>query len=251
MPTILVVDDEPDIRMFVRFTLGMDHHDVVEAANGREALEAVAQHRPDLIVLDVMMPEVSGWDTLTALKADGDDRIREIPVVMLTALSAPIDRAKGGIEGAVRYLAKPIAPDELRETVSAALGGGPEPAQRRQAQQRALEDLARLERGDTSARPAVTVPRPRLSGLEGVRSQEKPSAIAAAPDLRGAAAALTSKQIELLQAVRHHPTVLAAAAALGMSRSNVYASLRRIARRLSVHSVTELIEHVRAGRVVD
>ena len=125
MPTILVVDDEPDIRMFVRFTLGMDHHEVIEAANGREALEAIAVRRPDLVLLDVMMPEVSGWDALTALKADDDERVREIPVIMLTALSGGVDRAKGGIEGAVRYLAKPISPEDLRATVQEALAGGP------------------------------------------------------------------------------------------------------------------------------
>jgi CheY-like chemotaxis protein len=248
--TILVVDDEPDIRMFVRFTLGMDHHDVVEAANGREALEAVSLHRPDLILLDVMMPEVSGWDALTALKADGDDRVREIPVVMLTALSSGVDRAKGGIEGAVRYLSKPIGPEELRSTVLEALAGGPEPEQRLQAQRRALEDLARMERGD-EGRPRAEVPRTRFAGLEGVRPAERPSAVSSAPDLRQAAASLTPKQLELLRSVRTAPTVLAAASELSMSRSNVYASLRRIARRLSVRSVTELIEHVRDGRVVD
>lgn len=251
MPTILVVDDEPDIRMFVRFTLGMDHHEVIEAANGREALEAIAVRRPDLVLLDVMMPEVSGWDALTALKADDDERVREIPVIMLTALSGGVDRAKGGIEGAVRYLAKPISPEDLRATVQEALAGGPEPEQRRQAQRRALEDLARIERGDEGATPGASSPRPRFSGLEGLRPAERPAAVATATDLRDAAADLTPKQIELLRTVRQAPTVLAAAAELSMSRSNVYASLRRIARRLSVRSVTELIEHVRAGRVVD
>jgi DNA-binding response OmpR family regulator len=247
--TILVVDDEPDIRLFVRMTLGIDHHDVVEAANGREALEAVSTHHPDLILLDVMMPEVSGWDALTALKAHDDDRVREIPVVMLTALGSGVDRAKGGIEGAVRYLAKPIGPDELRATVQEALAGGPEPAQRLHAQRRALEDLARLERGDHGS-PVPDGPRPRFSGLETARPADR-SATASAPDLREAAAGLTPKQLDLLRTVRRAPTVLAAASELSMSRSNVYASLRRIARRLSVRSVTELIEHVRDGRVVD
>jgi DNA-binding CsgD family transcriptional regulator len=70
------------------------------------------------------------------------------------------------------------------------------------------------------------------------------------PDLAALAAGLTPKQRELLEAVRVAPTVLQAASSLSMSRSNVYASLRRIARRLGVRSVTELLEHVRAGRVV-
>ncbi len=252
MATILVVDDEADIRTLVRFTLGIDDHEVLEAGNGQEALDLVARHRPDLIVLDVMMPEISGWDTLAALKADPDDEVREIPVVMLTALSSPLDRAKGGIEGAVRYLAKPIAPDELRESVNEALQGEAEPLQRRKAQQRALEDLARMERGSSAPPDIVTFgSRPRLTGLEGARSVERQPVPAPTPDRRSLVSELTEKQQELLQAIRRAPTVLAAAENLGMSRSNVYASLRRIARRLDVHSVAELLDDLRAGRVVD
>ncbi len=248
MATILVVDDEPDLRLLVRVTLGIDGHEVVEARDGGEALEVVGRHRPDLIVLDVMMPEVSGWDTLQRLKADADERVREIPVVMLTALSAPMDRAKGGIEGAIRYLAKPIAPDDLRATVTDALAGEPEPVQRRRAQREALESIARHEAGDAdSARPDV--PRPRLSGLEPSRTATR-TAPPAPPDLGPLVAALTDKQRELLHGVRDAPTVMEAAETLGMSRSNVYASLRRIARRLQVESVGELLELIRAGHVV-
>lgn len=251
MATILVVDDEPDIRLLVRFTLGLDDHEIVEANDGAEALELVARQRPDLIVLDVMMPEMSGWDTLTRLKADDDQRVREIPVVMLTALSAPMDRAKGGIEGAVRYLAKPIAPDDLRACVAAALQGDPEPVQRRRAQHEALESIAREERGDAppGAGANRTAVRPRLSGLEPARTPTRATA-AAVPDLGPLVAGLTPKQRQLLEGIRQSPTVMEAAAALGMSRSNVYASLRRIARRLGVRTVSELLELVRSGHVV-
>lgn len=252
MATILVVDDEADIRTLVRYTLGIDDHEIIEAANGQEALDVVAQGRPDLIVLDVMMPEVSGWDTLAALKSDADDEVREIPVIMLTALTSGLDRAKGGIEGAVRYLAKPISPDELRESVNEALHGDAEPLQRRRAQQRALEDLARMDRGSSAPPEVVTFgSRPRLTGLESARPVERQPPPAPTPDRRGLVGELTEKQQELLQAIRRSPTVLAAAESLGMSRSNVYASLRRIARRLDVHSVAELLDDVRAGRVVD
>lgn len=250
MATILVVDDEPDIRLLVRFTLGLDGHEVVEARDGNEALDAVDRHRPDLIVLDVMMPELSGWEALTQLKADDDERVREIPVVMLTALSSPLDRAKGGIEGAVRYLTKPIAPDALRATVAEALAGDPEPLQRRRARQEALESIARLEAGGpASPGAAAGAPRTRLSGLEAPRAAGRTDQ-RAVPDLSPLVDGLTGKQKDLLAAVASAPTVIEAAAALGMSRSNVYASLRRIARRLGVRSVSELIELVRAGRVV-
>jgi two-component system, OmpR family, phosphate regulon response regulator PhoB len=250
LATILVVDDEPDIRMLVRMTLGYDGHDVVEAGDGAAALAAVNERRPDLIILDVMMPEVSGWDVLTRLKAEADPAVREIPVIMLTALTAPMDRAKGGIEGAVRYFAKPISPDDLRESVSEALAGDPEPQQRRRAQQRALEDLARMERDDQGmAAVAAGTPRPRLSGLETARPADRLPADAVPPDLSAAVAALTDKQRELLAAVRDAPTVMEAAANLGMSRSNVYASLRRITRRLQIRTVSDLLQHVRAGHL--
>lgn len=241
--------------MFVRFTVAADHHDVIEAGDGREALEAVAANQPDLIVLDVLMPDVSGWDVLERLKADDHASVRQIPVVMLTALSSPMDRARGGIEGAVRYLAKPIGPDELREAVAGSLAGDPEPTQRRRAQHRALEELARLERGDDGSEPMDPADRPvspRLSGLENTRSPERrPPADAVDDAPVPAVDELTDKQRALLVAVRRSPTVLAAAASLGTSRSNVYASLRRIARRLEVRDVAELLAHIRTGRVID
>jgi CheY-like chemotaxis protein len=248
MATILVVDDEPDIRLLVRFALGLDAHEIVEAANGAEALDVIGRHRPDLVVLDVMMPEVSGWDVLQQLKKHGDDRVREIPVIMLTALSAPMDRARGGIEGAVRYLAKPIAPDDLRAVVLDSLSGDPEPVQRRRAQQEALESIAREEKGGDGPGD-TTIRGPRLSGLESARSSPRPSSTPQR-DLAPLVAALTAKQRQLLEGVRTAPTVMQAAEDLGMSRSNVYASLRRIARRLDVRSVSELLDLVRSGQVV-
>lgn len=248
MATILVVDDEPDIRLLVRFTLGLDGHEVLEAEDGAAGLEAVPRLRPDLVVLDVMMPEVSGWDVLTALKANPDERVRCIPVVMLTALSSDLDRARGGIEGAVRYLAKPIAPDDLRRTVAEALAGD-ELAERRRARTEALQRLARIEAGGAAGHPSAAVPRPRLTGLEPPRLPVRP-AEDPRPDLRERVATLTAKQRELLDEVRRASTVKDAAERLGMSRSNVYASLRRIARRLGVRGTTELLDLVRAGRVV-
>jgi CheY-like chemotaxis protein len=235
--------------MFVRFTVAADRHDVVEAGDGRAALEAVAVHDPDLIVLDVLMPDLSGWDVLERLKADAEERVRQIPVVMLTALSSPMDRARGGIEGAVRYLAKPIGPDELRDAVADSLAGDPEPTQRRRAQHRALEQLARMERGD-EAEAATARRSPRFSGLENPRPVERGNETE--PDLvLPALDGLTDKQRALLLAVHSSPTVLAAAASIGTSRSNVYASLRRIARRLEIRSVEQLLFHLRTGRLLD
>src|SRR5262245_66507686 len=106
----------------------------------------MAELHPDLVVLDLLLPGLSGWDVLMRLKADADRAVREIPVILLTVLSGPVDRARGAIEGAVQHLEKPIASEDLRRSVRAALSGEPEPQQRRRAQQRALEDIARMER---------------------------------------------------------------------------------------------------------
>lgn len=252
MATVLVVDDEPDIRMLIGMMLRLDGHDVIEATNGAEALTAVEAAAPDLVVLDVMMPEVSGWDALASIKGATEERIRNVPVIMLTALSGQLDRVKGGIEGAVRYLSKPINSDELRATVQSALSGESEPVQRRQAQTAALETLARIERSAAGSAPAAPAgPRPRLTSLENARPGprvERPGPVR--PDLAGAVAALTTKQRELLEVVRRAPTVIEAAELLEMSRSNVYASLRRITRRLDVRSVSELLELLRQDRVL-
>lgn len=246
MATILVVDDEPDIRLLTKLNLERDGHRVTTADDGVAALAEVARSRPDLILLDVMMPELDGWSVLEQLKAASDQATAEIPVVMLTALGGAMDRAKGGIEGAVRYLTKPIDIDELRRTITEALAA-PEPPQRRNAQHKALEMLARIERNAPPS-SSDSLPRPRLSGLEHDRSRrrapEPPPALRIATERLGA---LTDKQRELLDAVQSHATVLEAATTLGMSRSNIYASLRRISRRLGTASVPELLELLRTG----
>ena len=88
---------------------------------------------------------------LTRLKAHRDPEIRTIPVVMLTALGTDHDQARGGIEGAVRYLTKPIAPGDLVNALNEVLAGPPEPEQRKSAQQKGLTSLARIERNAAAA----------------------------------------------------------------------------------------------------
>jgi CheY-like chemotaxis protein/DNA-binding CsgD family transcriptional regulator len=245
MATILAVDDEPDIRLLLKLNLERDGHSIVSAGNGSEALAAVQQTLPDLILLDVMMPEVDGWAVLDQLKAHLGKPISDIPVILLTALGSPLDRVKGGIEGAVRYLTKPIDLDELREAVNDALNE-PESAQRRKAQGKALEMLARIERNVSPTAPDEA-PRPRLSALE--RGPEPPRPTLPTPGQLAAANLdhLTTKQRELLDAVWRAPTVMEAAATLKMSRSNVYSSLRRISRKLGTKSVRDLLHLVRHG----
>ena len=248
MATVLVVDDEADIRELVRINLEMEGHRVVLAANGDEALDAMRRESPDLVLLDVMMPGIDGWEVLGTIKADSDDALAQTPVMMLTARTDDLDKIKGAIEGAIRYMTKPFSVAELRDEVRNALSGDPEIVQRRRAQQQALEHLARLERGDASP-PAATeaTARPRLTRLERAPA---PAAPAPAPVSASAVDSLSAKQRDLLMRVAAAPTVRAAAEDLDVSRSNVYASLRRIARKLGVRSVPELLSLARQGVIV-
>lgn len=252
MATVLIVDDEPDIVLFVRVNMEMEGHEVLTAADGEGALAAVRDHHPDLVVLDVMMPKLDGWHVLEQLKADDDLLVRTIPVVMLTALSSDYDQVRGGIEGAVYYLPKPVAPDALVASVRAALEGDPEPVQRKAAQQQALARLARIEGGGSGAAAvAAGAPRPRLGGLELLR--DAPNQIRPVPAGRPplALGLLTEKQRKLMRALQQTESVSDAATVLEMSRSNIYASLRRIGRKLDVPDVTDLLRILRAGQMDD
>jgi DNA-binding response OmpR family regulator len=108
---ILVVDDEPGIVEIVEANLLGDGFEVVSASNGKEGLEMVQSEQPELIVLDVMMPEMDGWQVLKALETDPDTA--GIPVIMLTAKAADEDYIYGLEEGAVEYITKPFYPQEL------------------------------------------------------------------------------------------------------------------------------------------
>jgi DNA-binding response OmpR family regulator/DNA-binding CsgD family transcriptional regulator len=247
MATVLIVDDEADIRELVRLNLELDGHTVFGAGNGAEGLEFAVGEHPDVVVLDVMMPEMDGWETLSQMKASIDPVIAEIPVIMLTARTDDLDRIRGGIEGAIRYLTKPFSPSELRVEIAAALTGS-EPLKRRKAQTDALEQLARIESGTVEAPEHERSVRPHLTRLE--RAPE--AAAAPRPGLQVSAdrvRSLSDKQRELLDTVGSTPTVSEAAERLHVSRSNVYASLRRIARKLDVRSVPELVTMARAGGI--
>ena len=107
---VLVVDDEADIRELVRLNLELEGHDVELAADGASALAAFAADglRPDLVLLDVMMPKVDGWEVLRQLKADPAPDVAATPIVLLTARAGELDRIRGCIEGALSYLTQPF-----------------------------------------------------------------------------------------------------------------------------------------------
>ncbi|MDQ6828201.1 MAG: response regulator, partial [Gemmatimonadota bacterium] len=108
---VLVVDDEPDIVALVAYHLAKAGYRVSTAATGAEALRAAREERPALVVLDLMLPEMSGFEVLQQLRAG--DATRELAVLMLTARRDEPDRIKGLSLGADDYLAKPFSPQEL------------------------------------------------------------------------------------------------------------------------------------------
>src|SRR3954454_16709584 len=204
MARVLVVDDEADIRDLVRLNLELDGHDVVTARDGQEGLDRMHSDHPDVVLLDVMMPGLDGWEVLGRIKGETDPAFAEIPVVMLTARAGDMDRIRGGIEGAVRYVTKPFDVDDLRAEIADALDGDPEPLKRKAAQHAALEHLARIEKGD--AGDAAPQARPRLTRFES--SSAPAPAIAKRPRAAPAATStLSPKQIELLTKVGGTPTV--------------------------------------------
>ncbi len=117
---ILVVDDERYIVNILDFTLGAEGFEVVSAANGEEALKKAMKIAPDLIVLDVMMPKIDGFEVCRALKAKDDTK--DVPVILLTAKDRDKDRKKGEEVGADLFMTKPFSPSRLVDEVRALLG---------------------------------------------------------------------------------------------------------------------------------
>jgi DNA-binding response OmpR family regulator len=112
---VLVIDDEAPIRLLCRVNLEAEGMEVVEAEDGTVGLELARSERPDVILLDVMMPGLDGWEVLHRLL--DDDRTKEIPIVFLTARAELRDRARGLELGGVDYVTKPFNPVELAPLV--------------------------------------------------------------------------------------------------------------------------------------
>jgi CheY-like chemotaxis protein len=116
MAKILIAEDERDIRDLVSFTLRFAGHEVVAVANGEEAVEAARQVMPDLILMDVRMPRMTGYEACEKMKAE--PQIADIPVVFLSAKGQESEIRTGMEAGAAEYLLKPFAPSELTERVA-------------------------------------------------------------------------------------------------------------------------------------
>lgn len=119
MHKILVIDDHAPTRMIFSRILGKQGYQVIQADNGLEGCEKATSENPDLILLDVMMPEMGGFEALGKLKAD--PITRPIPVMMLTYRDMPYDLASAFAMGASGYIIKPVVPDDLSDSVGRVL----------------------------------------------------------------------------------------------------------------------------------
>jgi len=113
---VVCIEDEPEMIDLVRLILGRKGYDVIGANGGIEGLDAVRRERPDIILLDLMMPDMDGWEVYQQIKADPD--LKQIPVVVVTAKAQSIDKVLGlHIAKVDDYITKPFGPQELLESI--------------------------------------------------------------------------------------------------------------------------------------
>ncbi len=117
---ILCIEDEPEMIDLIRIILGRRGFIVSGATGGREGLEKLAQQKPDLVLLDLMMPDIDGWEVYQQMKAD--DGLKDVPVIVVTAKAQSIDKVLGlHIAKVDDYIAKPFSPEELLASVERVL----------------------------------------------------------------------------------------------------------------------------------
>jgi two-component system, OmpR family, phosphate regulon response regulator PhoB len=117
--TILTIDDHGDIRSLIRMTLEFFNHKVIEASGGEEGLRLMRAHKPDLVLLDVMMPKLNGIQTAELIR--NDPSLNKTPIIMLTAIDRSADIEAGLAAGAKYYLTKPFSPADLLDKIDAVL----------------------------------------------------------------------------------------------------------------------------------
>jgi DNA-binding response OmpR family regulator len=125
MKKLLVVDDEEDVLEVLRLVLAKNGYQVLTATSGMDGLTRAQSELPDLILLDIMMHQMDGWEVLKLFKLD--DRTAGIPVVILSARVEPKDKIRGLQEGAIDYVTKPFAVREILTKIGAILGQPPMP----------------------------------------------------------------------------------------------------------------------------
>lgn len=119
---VVYIEDEPDMIDLVRLILSRKHYEVIGAMGGREGLDTIRKHRPDVVLLDLMMPDIDGWEVYQQIKAE--KTICEIPVIVVTAKAQEIDKVLGiHIAKVDDYITKPFSPKELYDSLDKVLQG--------------------------------------------------------------------------------------------------------------------------------
>lgn len=116
MPRILVVDDEPQIRKFLRISLGANGYDVAEAANAKDGIEAARVQKPDVVILDLGLPDMDGQEAISAIRELGD-----MPILVLSVRASEADKVEALDRGATDYVVKPFGIGELMARLRAAM----------------------------------------------------------------------------------------------------------------------------------
>lgn len=122
MGRVLVVDDEPDIFLMVRVALQVAGHEPIEAVTGEAALDVLGRERVDIMLLDIRLPGIDGWEVLERARAD--HALRGLKIVMMSAHSSPGTKARAAELGCDAYLTKPFSLAELTDIVDGALAAG-------------------------------------------------------------------------------------------------------------------------------
>jgi len=115
MKKILIADDKPEVVELVRVSLEEEDYEIIDASNGKETLKRARLEKPDLILLDVVMPKMDGFEVCRQLKKD--PQTQEIPIIMLTAKGQEVDKEKARQLGASDYITKPFSPSALLTSV--------------------------------------------------------------------------------------------------------------------------------------
>ncbi len=121
MKRILIADDQPQLRILLNATLSLNDYQLFEAADGEQALAMIEAHKPDLVILDWMMPKLTGIQVAESLRDNPETA--SIPVIMLTARGMQRDRQIGKLAGIKEYVVKPFSPNTLLEIVEGILNG--------------------------------------------------------------------------------------------------------------------------------
>ena len=118
--TVVCIDDDPEVIRLIDFMLRPIKLDFIGAIDGHQGLETIRNAKPDLVLLDLMLPDIDGWQVFQQMRAD--DELKDIPVIVVTARIRALDRQLGQIAEVADYMTKPLGPRELLQSVNRVLG---------------------------------------------------------------------------------------------------------------------------------